>query len=151
MSMRLLLYIVFVFLFLFLFLGCKDKETTTQLPSQETTLPPLLSPQENKEQSVIIEMKDDGFFPKSLSLAAGTTVTFVNKGSTAIWPASDYHPTHTLYPGSGIRKCASGETIFDACQEIPPGGAWSFRFTEKGSWGYHDHRNPGMRGIIVVT
>ena len=93
---------------------------------------------------------DDGYIPSSLSIAAGDTVIFQNISSHSIWPASNAHPTHTIYPGSGIKKCGGGEVIFDACSTIAPGQAWEFIFTEQGKWRYHNHMRPSIQGIIIV-
>ncbi len=99
-----------------------------------------------------VKITSSGFSPKTLTVKAGTTVTFVNQDSNQHWPASAMHPTHTLYPGSGIEKCGTAEekTIFDACKGLAPGESFSFTFDEKGSWNYHDHLNVPSTGTIVV-
>lgn len=152
-TQSILTLVVLIALFALL-VGCGTEKEKVVSPQKMPLLPPAPVQSDNRVakngDSVTIEMRNDGFFPKSLSVSAGANVLFVNKGNKAVWPASDNHPTHTLYPGSSIRKCTSGEIIFDACQGIPPGGAWSFRFSEKGSWGYHDHISPGMRGVVLV-
>ena len=93
-----------------------------------------------------------GYVSQTYSVKAGDTVTWVNQSTNPMWPATAVHPTHTVYPGSGIAKCATAEesVIFDACKPIAPGEEWSFTFTEKGSWGYHDHLSPNYRGTITV-
>ncbi len=101
----------------------------------------------SKEHTV--EITDSGYSPKELTIKAGDTVTFVNDGGSS-WPATDAHPTHTLYPGSDIAKCGSGAAMFDSCGEIAKGGSWSFKFDEVGEWGYHDHLRPSLRGTITV-
>ena len=102
----------------------------------------------------IIEITSSGFSPSTLTVNEGeTTVTFINKDSSPHWPASAVHPTHTVYPGSGIQKCGTAEesNIFDACGGLKQGESFSFIFNEKGSWGYHDHLQPSSRGTIVVN
>lgn len=107
---------------------------------------------ESNEQ--IIEIRDDGFFPKTLEVRQGDEVTWINKmsGGKKSWPASAVHPAHTAYPGSDINKCFSGESegIFDACGGLSFGERWSFTFNEKGNWNYHDHLNSNLWGTIVV-
>jgi len=100
-----------------------------------------------------IEMTSSGFSPATLNIKQGDKVTFVNKDSSAHWPASAMHPTHTVYPGSDIKKCGTNEerNIFDACNDIPPGESWSFTFNEKGNWGYHDHLSASLFGKIIVS
>ena len=99
-----------------------------------------------------ITMTNAGFSINELTVKAGDTVVFVNSGTRAIWPASDIHPTHRSYPGSGISKCGTSieNSIFDACSGVAPGGSYSFVFDEKGTWGYHDHLRTNLRGTIIV-
>ena len=92
----------------------------------------------------------EGFSPKTLTVKAGTAVTFVNEDANEHWPASARHPTHTMYPGSSIEKCGTGEAIFDACKGLAQGESFSFTFNEKGSWRYHDHLGVSLTGTIVV-
>ncbi|MBI4215649.1 MAG: hypothetical protein HY602_02910 [Parcubacteria group bacterium] len=88
----------------------------------------------------------EGFVPNSLRVKAGETVTFENKGTQSIWPASAMHPTHRAYPTTG--GCLG--STFDACKALLPGESWSFKFDIKGSWKYHDHLNPTRWGEIIV-
>ncbi len=100
----------------------------------------------------VIEMTANGFTPQTLEISKGDTVTWINKDIGPHWPASAFHPTHTVYPGSSIEKCGTSEQagIFDACQGILPGENWSFTFNEIGSWGYHDHLDANLFGKVVV-
>ena len=93
-----------------------------------------------------IEITASGFSPQTLTVNAGTTVTFTNKDSAAHWPASAMHPTHAVYPETG--GCIGSK--FDACKELAQGETWSFTFNEKGTWNYHDHVNPSKFGTIIV-
>lgn len=97
-------------------------------------------------QTATVEMSDIGFAPSALALSAGTTVTFKNVGTRPMWPASAMHPTHGVYPTKG--GCLG--STFDACRGLKPGETWSFKFDEKGTWGYHDHLNPSTRGEISI-
>ena len=87
----------------------------------------------------IVEITSSGFSPRNLEIKAGNTVRFVNKDSKKHWPASDIHPTHNLYPG------------FDALRGLAQGEEYSFTFTKQGSWGYHDHLSPVLKGTIVIN
>lgn len=95
---------------------------------------------------------DNGFAPEVIEITQGDTVTFQNDSSRDFWPASNVHPTHTLYPGSSIAKCNTDEepSIFDACKGIAPGEAYSFTFNEAGTWGYHNHLQANFTGKIIV-
>lgn len=80
----------------------------------------------------------DGFAPAVLSITTGDTVVFINNSKESFWPASNDHPTHTAYPE------------FDAKTEITDGQTYEFTFTKAGEWGYHNHLNPKMMGVVVV-
>jgi plastocyanin len=87
----------------------------------------------------IITISNDGFVPSSLKVKKGTSVRFINKTSQWHWPASDLHPSHSIYPE------------FDPKNPIGPGQEWSFIFDKVGTWNFHDHLSPLMMGTITVT
>jgi len=104
--------------------------------------------------NVTVEMSSNGFSPSPTTIKIGGTITFKNMDVILDhWPASAMHPTHTVYPGSGIDKCGSDEqpTIFDACRGISPGNEWSFTFNSVGEWNYHDHLSTSLFGKIIVV
>lgn len=108
--------------------------------------------EESATDAKTIAVDETGFAVKSLTIAAGTTVTFVNNGQGLHWPASDVHPVHAEYPGSNISKCGTAEasSIFDACHGLATGEKYSFTFNEVGTWGFHDHLAPAHTGTIIV-
>lgn len=85
-----------------------------------------------------VSYTNSGYTPGVITVKAGDTVKFVNNSSSNMWPASNNHPTHTIYPE------------FDAKTAIPLGGQWSFTFSKLGTWGYHDHLMPGRTGTVIV-
>jgi plastocyanin len=97
-------------------------------------------------QAYTVEITASGFSPSMVAISAGDTVAFVNRDSAAHWPASDPHPIHTGYPEPG--GCIGSK--FDACTGLAQGESFTFTFTHKGSWGYHDHLNPTLRGTVIV-
>lgn len=99
------------------------------------------STQVNKvyEGEVEILMKEDGYYPSELVIKKGTKITFINKSEYGTWPASDLHPSHSIY------------SAFDPKGVIMPGEKWSFVFEELGEWGMHDHLAPYITGQIVVV
>ncbi|GBD34517.1 hypothetical protein HRbin35_00242 [bacterium HR35] len=119
-------------------------------PTTSTSTETQAAPKNLSE--VIIRITNNGFEPKEIEITKGTKVTWVNESSNPSWPASAVHPTHRVYPGSGIEKCGTPEqaNIFDACRGLNPGEKWSFVFNEVGEWYYHDHLNPSFKGEIVV-
>ncbi|MEO0084753.1 MAG: cupredoxin domain-containing protein [candidate division WOR-3 bacterium] len=125
-------------------------ETTFSTETQEATR--TLSQKETPEIQNIIIYTDSGYSPSTLKVKAGTTVTFKNQSSQAMWPASAMHPSHTVYSGTSLDEhCPDTAGIaFDACTGIQPGNSWNFTFNKKGSWKYHDHLNPSFTGTIIV-
>ncbi|OGY59394.1 MAG: hypothetical protein A3H06_01545 [Candidatus Colwellbacteria bacterium RIFCSPLOWO2_12_FULL_44_13] len=93
----------------------------------------------NGTRSFIVTVSGEGFSPQNLTIEKGDTVTFVNKNTISVWPASDSHPTHTEY------------SEFDPKSSIIPGAMWSFTFTRTGIFEYHDHLNPAKVGVITVV
>ncbi len=129
--------------------GCisyKQPETpaTTTEETEAPPTPPTPAIPETKENTV--EITSAGFNPSTVTIKAGDKVTFTNKDTSTHWPASAVHPTHTDYPETG--GCIGSK--FDACKGLAQGESWSFTFNEKGSWNYHDHLNPSLKGTIVV-
>lgn len=100
----------------------------------------------------VVTYTNNGFSPSSVTINVGDTVRFVNESGRSFWPASAFHPTHTAYPDSDVNKCGTGAelNIFDACKALASGASYSFIFTEKGSWNYHDHLNASRFGSVVV-
>lgn len=115
-------------------------------------LPAANTAEDSLAETLTVEITTNGFNPSSLTTKKGSSVAFVNKDSQPHWPASAMHPTHTVYPGSDIKKCKMEEraTIFDACGSLQQEEKYSFVFNEVGSWKYHDHLNPSSTGTIVV-
>ena len=86
-----------------------------------------------------IVLREDGFHPRVITIRAGESVTFVNSRSKYFWPASDFHPSHSLYPA------------FDAKEPLPPHARYTFTFTEPGTYPFHDHLAAYMFGVVRVT
>lgn len=109
-------------------------------------------PAANEPMEHTVVMSGNSYSPSDLTINSGDTVTFVAEDDGPYWPATDLHPTHTVYPGSDINKCFSGEAdeVFDACRNMGTDDTYSFIFTEVGSWDYHDHRKPSITGTITV-
>lgn len=89
-------------------------------------------------KEVVVKYTDTGFVPKTVTINKGDTVKFVSEASRTMWPASDVHPTHLLYPE------------FDAKARLMTGQSYSFTFSKVGTWGYHNHTNANFTGTVVV-
>ena len=87
----------------------------------------------------IINQTASGYEPNSLTVTRGDTVIFENSTKEYHWPASDLHPTHTIYPD------------FDPRRPLAPNEPWSFRFKQTGEWAFHDHLKANLVGVVTVT
>ncbi|MBI2267886.1 MAG: hypothetical protein HYU80_00355 [Candidatus Blackburnbacteria bacterium] len=103
--------------------------------SPTNTQTPTTEPNKN---IVTVEYSGQGFSPNSIVVKSGTVVTWVNKGSDAMWVASNPHPVHTNLSG------------LDALKGTPIGGSYSYTFTKVGKWEYHNHLAPSKTGEVVV-
>jgi plastocyanin len=72
------------------------------------------------------------FSPNSLTVKAGTTVTWTNKDAT----------THTVTSDNGA---------FTSSGNLATNDTYSFMFAAEGSFPYHCAIHPSMKGTIVVT
>lgn len=106
----------------------------TAYPQEESAVPtpaPVVP-------EALIEYREGAFDPSTLRVLAGTKVTFVNKGSKEVWPASGRHPTHEICPG------------FDALKSLKNGETYSYRFDKPAECPFHNHVAPGEKGSIEV-
>lgn len=79
-----------------------------------------------------------GVSPDRLVIRLGESIAFYNDSNRPFWPASNLHPTHTIYPE------------FDPQKPVNPGEKWSFSFNKPGVWQFHDHMAANITGEIVV-
>lgn len=84
---------------------------------------------------VSVQYSNGAFSPKTVEIKVGDKVTFVNQTGDRMWVASDPHPSHTIFPD------------FD---QLTSGSSYSFVFTKKGTWNYHNHLSAGAKGAIIV-
>lgn len=87
---------------------------------------------------VEIKITADGFVPSTINIQKGDYVQFTNTDSNAHWPASDPHPVHTGLPG------------FDSLKGIETGKYFRYQFTTAGTFTFHDHLHPALKGTVVV-
>lgn len=114
-------------------------EAPTEAQVQETAAAPSTTEGAMmKKEANTVTYSDSGFSPKSLTVPAGTTVTFVNNSDSSMWVASSPHPVHTDLPG------------FDELEGAKKGEKYSFTFVKKGAWKYHNHLSPPDFGAITV-
>lgn len=110
---------------------------TSNSPKAEPVGIKFFSPAEILPSDVVVKIKDN-FEPSEITVKEGTRVVFVNETEKFSWPASDPHPIHTDYPE------------FDPLEPLASGEAWAAIFELKGTWKYHDHLSPRLRGVVIV-
>ena len=93
----------------------------------------------SKLPAVIVELREEGFYPEEITILKGQNVIFKTNRGKIFWPASNLHPSHEIYPE------------FDPQEPIEGDKTWSFRFDKIGVWKYHDHLAPYYRGIVNVV
>jgi plastocyanin len=82
------------------------------------------------DNTAAVHIKNFAFDPATLTVAAGTTVRFVNDDSEA----------HTV---------TARDRSFDS-SGLDTHDAWSFRFTKTGTFAYFCELHPYMKGVIIV-
>lgn len=93
----------------------------------------------NKPNRVTIVLTEKGFVPEQVTIKKGGTVTFKTRLNKEFWPASNIHPTHTIYPE------------FDPKRALKPTETWSFTFQRTGDFRFHDHLSPNNTGVVSVV
>lgn len=92
------------------------------------------------DKSVIeVILSDNGFVPDRFSIKKGTKVVFRTNRGKQFWPASNIHPSHSIY------------SEFDPKRPLEPYEEWSFVFDNVGEWGFHDHIRSYFVGKIQVV
>lgn len=85
-----------------------------------------------------VTYKGGVFSPTNLRIHAGDTVRFKNDGFFGIRVVSDSHPAHSQLAG------------FDSVGDVPQGSYFSYTFSQKGIFGYHNEKKPEEQGTIIV-
>lgn len=100
--------------------------------------PPQVSPSnEATQEQNAITLTESGFSPSTLTVKAGTKVTWINKSGGQATVNSSSHPIHTSYPPLNLGSFLEGSTL-------------SLVFAKPGTYGYHNHLNSSQTGTIIV-
>ena len=87
--------------------------------------------------------RNGSFSPDRLDVGPGDIVAFVSESDSAMWPASNIHPTHEIL------------SEFDAGKLVAPGGFWLFEFVDSGfriqDSGFRRYHNLSSSGLLVVS
>ena len=126
-------------------------EQSQTVPAQtDTTVASTPAAAQPAAAGVTVAYDGSSFSPASVTIKKGDSVAF-NSTTGDMWVASAPHPAHTGYDGTSKNEhCAAGfagAAPFDQCKE---GASFTFTFNKAGSWGYHNHSNPGAFGTVVV-
>lgn len=115
---------------------------TEEMPKQED----VQTSTAGDSASVTINYTDAGFDRPNLTVPKGTSVTWISKRSDSkrpTWIASAVHPEHTVYPAFDQGRSLGYEPL-------PTDNVYTFKFDKVGKWEYHDHYDPGKKGIVNV-
>ncbi len=137
--------IIVIVLGLFLYYKNADAPAVSELGQNQATTTDTTSASTsgtvanvNSKGEYIVTYNGVNFSPKTLTIAAGKSVVFINQSSKSMWVASDPHPSHDNYPE------------FDEDKTVGTGGTFHFTFVKTGVWGFHNHNNPSATGTILV-
>ena len=114
----------------FLFYGSR------QNPPPSFNPPPAPQNQQPPTEDTVI-IKNSAFNPSTLTVKAGTTVTWVNEDSTTHQIISDSEPAENYLPGLFSLEMTEGQNC-------------KYTFKKVGTFGYHCNIHPEMKGTIVV-
>lgn len=103
------------------------KPTTTQTPTP--------TPVPGTSTRGVVTLTDSGFSPKSITIKREGSVVFINNASTTMWVTSNSNQL----PG------------FDTGSYIGKGGSYEYRFSNSGTFEYHNNNNSSQTGTVVVT
>lgn len=94
---------------------------------------------ENQMPETTVVITDKGFFPQTIRLKKGGTVSFINQDTQPHQIMSDPHPIHDLYP------------FLNTDEVLNNGESVAITFEKSGTFTYHDHLNPlKYKGIVMV-
>ena len=140
-QLRLVLLFLVALSVLVLLTACGGSSTGTggTTPTIGTTTPPAATAtQAGNAQTVMIITKSSGTFafsPASLTIKAGTTVTW--KNTTAV--------AHTVTSDDGTSFDSGTANLITA-----QSGTFSFTFSKAGTFAYHCAIHPFMKATIIV-
>lgn len=113
-------------------------QTSIQTPpsTTSTTQQPNSTNEATIEQNVVT-LTRNGFSPSTLTVKAGTKVTWINKSGSQAAVNSNPHPIHTSYSPLNLGSFSDGSTLI-------------LTFDKAGTYGYHNHLNPSQSGTIII-
>ena len=122
---------------MFLFGRKEEPAPGSSTPVPSIVLPTIDQALEAARTKVNIELTDNGFVPKVVTVQKGSRVIWFNKTSVDGTVNSDNHPTHQLYSPLNLGT-------------FPPDFSVQLVVEDPGTYGYHNHLKPEQRGTIIV-
>lgn len=91
--------------------------------------------------AITITLGDGGFSPATSTVKSGGKITWTNNSQETVQIASDPHPAHTANP-----ELTNGRSVLN----LAPGATETVTVTKNGTWGFHYHLNPSVKGSVTV-
>ena len=112
-----------------------NKPAPTSSSQTQTSNTPASTPSQTNPNTITFDGTQ--FSPASLTVKAGSTVTIKNTSSQDLQMDSNPHPVHTDDPDLNVGLVAAGQSQ-------------TFTVHQTGTFGYHDHFQPGIQGRITI-
>ena len=120
--------------------SCGGGDSSSSTPSSPT--PTTTTPTATPSTGATITITSSGVSPRSVTIAAGSRVTFVNNNSSPHDMSSDPHPVHTDCPEiNQVGFLSAGQT------------KQTGNLTTVRTCGFHDHNRPTdtlLQGTIII-
>jgi plastocyanin len=119
----------------YLLMHKSSTKTTTPTSNQSQSSTSSSTPSQSAADT--ITFAGNQFSPATLTVKAGTMVTIKNTSSQDVQMQSNPHPSHTDDSDLNVGLVAAGQSK-------------TFTVTKKGTFGYHNHLDPGTQGKITI-
>lgn len=111
---------------------------TSNIPAQQVQKPKVgETTTVNNEKIVTINATGSSFKPNTVTVKVGTRVIWISSSDKTVAIASDDHPTHRKYPPLNLGTFEKGSSV-------------QLVFDKPGTYTYHDHLNPSVKGTVIV-
>jgi plastocyanin len=100
----------------------------------------------SKGFSALVSYTQNGFEPRTVTIARGEAVRFTNNSAGDLWVSAGGEGV-LIYPQT---KAGCGSSDLDSCSPFPPQDFWEFTFEEVGSWQVVNNLDKSKRGTIIV-
>lgn len=121
----------------YMLLHNSSNKTTTATNSTNNSQSQSASSTSSQSTTNTITFDGNQFSPATLTVKSDTVVTIKNTSSQDLQMNSNPHPVHTDDTDLNVGAVAAGQSQI-------------FTVTKTGSFGYHDHLDPGIHGKITI-